>query len=91
LKYKKGFINKQKYFFSMFRPSLCKYSRIGCCWCGPFHELAEHEIGCGHLMKPGVEIMDSLAEVDGYNEGQLKLYKDIVSLLSREKVTFNGR
>ncbi|XP_076111201.1 zinc finger TRAF-type-containing protein 1-like [Mytilus galloprovincialis] len=71
------------------RPSLCKYSRIGCCWCGPFHELAEHEIGCGHLMKPGAEIMESLAEVDKYNETQLKLYKDIVSLFSCEKVTFN--
>lgn len=75
----------------MYRPSVCKYSRIGCTWFGPFHELASHEVCCAHLSRPGFEIMESLAEFDKMYKGQLKLYTDIVSLLSCEKVTFNGK
>lgn len=30
------------------RPTECKYSIIGCQWCGPLHESKEHEAQCAH-------------------------------------------
>lgn len=74
-----------------FRPSTCKFARIGCPWNGPHHELAGHENSCTHPQKSGLEIMDCLNKIDDAQSAQQLLFKDIFSLLSFEKVTFNGR
>lgn len=67
------------------------YSRIGCPWNGPHHELAGHEESCTHPQKSGLEIMESLKQIDNAQDKQQMLFKDIFNLLSFEKVTFNGR
>ncbi|XP_059176366.1 zinc finger TRAF-type-containing protein 1-like [Physella acuta] len=71
------------------RPCSCRYSRIGCHWEGPFHEVAEHESGCAHPMKTGEEVMAALEVLDAQRQEEQKLYNDIFSLLSFEKITFN--
>ncbi|KAL5021687.1 hypothetical protein ScPMuIL_000842 [Solemya velum] len=71
------------------RPSVCKYSRIGCPWRGPYHELVEHEANCSHPHKSGDEIMEALDVIDKKKKEKLNLYNSIFSLLSFEKVTFN--
>ncbi|KAH3855172.1 zinc finger TRAF-type-containing protein 1-like [Dreissena polymorpha] len=71
------------------RPSKCKFMRIGCPWNGPFHELQGHEASCTHPQKSGLEIMESLNRIDDAQAAEHKLFKDIFSLLSFEKVTFN--
>jgi len=74
-----------------FRLSTCKFSRIGCPWKGPYHELKEHEDGCLHPQKSGGEVMDALGIIDQNMSGELQLFKNIFSLLSSEKITFNGK
>nr|XP_022340793.1 cysteine and histidine-rich protein 1-like [Crassostrea virginica] len=71
------------------RHTCCKYSRIGCPWQGPFHELAGHEQSCIHPNKSGDDIMDALSLVDKQKEEELKVYSNLYNLLSHEKVTFN--
>ena len=78
-------------FFFKFRPSTCKFARIGCPWNGPQHELAGHENSCSHPQKSGLEIMDCLNKIDDAQSAQQLLFKDIFNLLSFEKVTFNGK
>ena len=75
----------------LFRPSTCKFSRIGCPWRGPYHELKIHEETCTHPKKTGLEIMDSLYKIDDEQVEREKVYRDIFSLLSFEKITFNGK
>lgn len=70
---------------------MCKYSRIGCPWRGPYHELVEHEANCSHPHKSGDEIMEALDVIDKKKKEKLNLYNSIFSLLSFEKVTFNGK
>ncbi|KAK6186113.1 hypothetical protein SNE40_008213 [Patella caerulea] len=71
------------------RPSTCKFSRIGCPWRGPFHEVWEHEQACKHPLKTGAEIMDSMKAIDMKQQEEKKIYNSIFSLLSLEKITFN--
>lgn len=72
------------------RLSTCKYARIGCPWKGPNHELREHEAGCQHPHKSGDDIMDAVACIDQRSKDETQLYSRIFSLLSCEKITFNG-
>lgn len=72
------------------RHTCCKYSRIGCPWQGPFHELASHEQSCIHPNKSGDDIMNALSLVDKQKEEELRVYSNLYCLLSYEKVTFNG-
>ena len=76
--------------FSLLRPTTCKYARIGCPWRGPFHECSGHEADCSHPQKSGLEIMESLNKMDDLQQEQQNLHKDLFTLLSFEKVTFNG-
>ena len=76
--------------YCLFRPSTCKYTRIGCPWRGPYHELKGHEDSCIHPQKTGMEIMESLYKIDNAQLERQKVYKDVFNLLSFEKVTFNG-
>ena len=78
-------------FLFPFRPSTCKYTRIGCPWRGPFHELRGHEEICTHPKKTGNEILESLDKIDSEQTEKQKVFKDIFRLLSFEKVTFNGK
>ncbi|XP_011438485.1 zinc finger TRAF-type-containing protein 1-B [Magallana gigas] len=71
------------------RHTCCKYSRIGCPWQGPFHELASHEQSCIHPNKSGDDIMNALSLVDKQKEEELRVYSNLYCLLSYEKVTFN--
>ncbi|KAK3609401.1 hypothetical protein CHS0354_011977 [Potamilus streckersoni] len=71
------------------RPCSCKYTRIGCRWRGPHHELQGHEETCVHPKKSGEEIMEALQLIQSQQEEKLKMYNDIFNLLSLEKVTFN--
>ena len=73
------------------RPTVCRFTRIGCRWKGPHQALAEHESGCVLPSKSGLEIMDALEAFDMKQAEEQKLYKTIFSLLSFEKITFNGR
>ncbi|ESP02606.1 hypothetical protein LOTGIDRAFT_138168 [Lottia gigantea] len=71
------------------RPSICKYSRIGCPWRGPYHEIWEHESSCIHPEKTGAEIMDAMKTVDAKQTEEKKSFGSIFNLLSLEKITFN--
>ena len=73
-----------------FRLVVCRFERIGCPWRGPFHELPEHQTSCTHPNKSGQEIMDSLALVDQKKAEEAKLFSDVFTFLSYEKVTFSG-
>ena len=74
----------------IFRLESCRFERIGCPWRGPFHELSEHTTACTHPNKSGHEIIDSLALVDQKKADEAKLFSDIFTFLSFEKVTFSG-
>ena len=49
-----------------------------------------HEETCNHPQKSGLEIMQSLDKIDDEQAERQKVYKDVFSLLSFEKITFNG-
>ncbi|WAR13293.1 CYR1B-like protein, partial [Mya arenaria] len=68
------------------RPATCKYKRIGCPWKGPFHDMLGHEDSCTHPQNSGLEIMDALNKIDDARSAEHKLFKDIFSLLSFEKL-----
>jgi hypothetical protein len=74
----------------IFRLVNCRFERIGCPWRGPFHELSEHKTTCTHPNKSGHDIMDSLALVDQKKADEAKLFSDVFTFLSFEKVTFSG-
>ncbi|XP_077982128.1 zinc finger TRAF-type-containing protein 1-B-like [Glandiceps talaboti] len=67
----------------------CKYQRIGCSWCGPYHELKEHEQHCCRPQKSGAEIMDALQTIDQNRAEEMKVYSNIFNLLSFEKISLN--
>lgn len=52
--------------------------------------MAEHEEGCVHPRKTGEEIIGALDIMDAKQADDEKMFKDIFSLLSFEKITFNG-
>ncbi|RUS69772.1 hypothetical protein EGW08_022468 [Elysia chlorotica] len=71
------------------RPSVCRYSRIGCPWQGPCRELAQHEETCAYPHKSAEEVMAALEVIDTRKQEEQKVYREIFSLLSFEKITFN--
>ncbi|XP_076335357.1 zinc finger TRAF-type-containing protein 1 homolog isoform X1 [Tachypleus tridentatus] len=71
------------------RLTLCCYSRIGCKWRGPFHELQNHEELCLHPHKTGKEVIEALAIIDEKNFQEKELYSCVFELLSYEKIAFN--
>ena len=52
--------------------------------------MAQHEELCVHPKKTGLEVMGAVVQQDVHAEEEKKLYSDIFSLLSYEKITFNG-
>lgn len=71
------------------RLTRCSYSRIGCQWRGPHHELEVHTAVCSHPLKTGGEVMDALELIDQQLHKEQMLYNTIFELLSFEKITFN--
>ncbi|XP_018335771.1 cysteine and histidine-rich protein 1 homolog [Agrilus planipennis] len=71
------------------RISGCKFSRIGCPWRGPVHEISEHEGHCAHPHKSGADVMEALQVIDEHNANERKVYDCIFDLLGYEKITFN--
>ncbi|KYM79591.1 Cysteine and histidine-rich protein 1 like protein [Atta colombica] len=71
------------------RISSCKYSRIGCPWRGPNHEIPEHESHCVHPHRTGADVMEALREIDARTLEERRLYDNVFDLLSYEKITFN--
>ncbi|XP_063238945.1 zinc finger TRAF-type-containing protein 1 homolog isoform X3 [Bacillus rossius redtenbacheri] len=71
------------------RITSCKFSRIGCPWRGPFHEVEAHEAACAHPHRSGAEVMGALHEIHLQCEEEKRLYDCIFELLSYEKITFN--
>ena len=69
----------------------CKYERIGCPWRGPFHERQAHESTCAHPRKSGDDIMEALQVIDTERQAEMRLFQNIFSLLSFEKIAFSGR
>jgi len=74
----------------LYRISSCKYSRIGCPWRGPNHEIPEHETHCAHPHRTGADVMEALREIDARTLEERRLYDNVFDLLSYEKITFNG-
>lgn len=74
----------------VYRLTRCHYSRIGCQWRGPHHELQVHTQVCSHPLKTGGEVMDALDLIDQKLHKEQMLYNTIFELLSFEKITFNG-
>jgi len=74
----------------LYRISSCKYSRIGCPWRGPNHEIPEHENHCAHPHRTGADVMEALREIDARTLEERRLYDNVFDLLSYEKITFNG-
>lgn len=72
------------------RPTKCCYSRIGCTWEGPYHELEPHSKQCAHPNRPAREIITFLKEKDTDHEEEQQSFNLLVNCLSLEKVCFNG-
>jgi len=80
------------YFFNQFfRNTECQFRRLGCPWCGPHHEAATHAADCPHPNRTGRELMPLLENLDKKSEVQDEIFKQLVGLLSFEKITFNGK
>ena len=73
-----------------YRPTCCRYARIGCPWRGPFHEVKGHEETCIHPKKTGDEVMNALVNMDQRQLEEKQLYSTVFSLLCLEKITFSG-
>ncbi|EFX90213.1 hypothetical protein DAPPUDRAFT_190307 [Daphnia pulex] len=71
------------------RTTMCKFSRIGCQWRGPFHEVVVHESVCVHPHRSGGELMEYLLNMDGNHQEEKKLYGTLFDLLSFEKIAFS--
>lgn len=71
------------------RLTTCKYSMIGCPWCGPHHELKSHHESCAHPHKTGAEVMESLQAIETSKDIEKRLCDNLFDLLSYEKIIFN--
>ena len=45
---------------------------------------------CGFPEKPGKEVLESILASDQKGEDRMKVYQNVLKLLSAEKTTFNG-
>ncbi|KAF4533299.1 hypothetical protein B566_EDAN004420 [Ephemera danica] len=71
------------------RMTECQFRRLGCPWRGPHHEATSHAAECPHPERSGRELLPALAALDTRAEEQEAQLKQLVSLLSFEKITFN--
>lgn len=74
----------------MSRLTRCKYYQIGCSWQGPHHGLEEHEEGCGYPKKTGSEVLEAIQQKEAGRDEDTKVLRNVVKLLSYEKINFNG-
>ena len=72
------------------RITQCQYYRIGCSWQGPQHELEKHEEGCSYPSKTGSEVLDAIQRREVSREEDTKVLRNVIKLLSYEKINFNG-
>lgn len=70
------------------RPVHCKYNSIGCQWIGPFKMQHVHESACAFPKKSGIELLDPVHSICEQKEKDIKVYRQILDLLSVERVTF---
>ena len=69
----------------------CDFARIGCPWLGPFHERTAHHAACSYPRSSGQDVMSALQVQDEKRESEMKLFQNIFSLLSFEKIAFSGK
>lgn len=68
----------------------CRYCVLGCSYRGAARAAAAHEAICAHPRRPAAELMSMLARRQKEHEHSLAHYRDLMDLLSYEKITFNG-
>lgn len=73
----------------MLRLVNCEYDALGCSWQGPFHEMALHEKECSAPSKKGEEVLEVVKQKESKHKEEVKNYRNILGLLSYEKITFN--
>ncbi|XP_041453949.1 cysteine and histidine-rich protein 1-like [Lytechinus variegatus] len=71
------------------RVTKCKYYQIGCSWQGPHHGLEGHEEGCVYPNKTGSEVLEAIQQKESGRDEDTKVLRNVVKLLSYEKITFN--
>ncbi|CAF4788815.1 unnamed protein product [Pieris macdunnoughi] len=67
----------------------CLYERIGCGWRGPAHEASAHEAVCERPQRSAGDVLPALEEREARAADHTRVYTQIFSLLSLEKITFN--
>ncbi|XP_065337314.1 zinc finger TRAF-type-containing protein 1 homolog [Cloeon dipterum] len=67
----------------------CQFKRLGCPWCGPHHEAKSHAEECPHPNRSGRELLPLLESLDCKSDAQDAIFRQLVNLLSFEKITFN--
>lgn len=72
------------------RKTECQFRRLGCPWRGPHHEASIHAAECPHPNRSGRELLPLLENLDKKSDAQEEIFKQLVGLLSFEKITFNG-
>ncbi|XP_032519598.1 zinc finger TRAF-type-containing protein 1 homolog isoform X3 [Danaus plexippus] len=71
------------------RMTSCRYCVLGCSYRGAARAAAAHEAICAHPRRPAAELMSMLARRQKEHEHSLAHYRDLMDLLSYEKITFN--
>ncbi|CAG9563698.1 unnamed protein product [Danaus chrysippus] len=71
------------------RMTSCRYCVLGCSYRGAAKAAAAHEAICAHPRRPAAELMSMLARRQKEHEHNLAHYRDLMDLLSYEKITFN--
>jgi hypothetical protein len=87
-------IDKHERYECTERPVKCVYSRIGCSWEGPYHELDNHADQCykiTHPHKNNSEIMQCLKDREILLESDKSSLLSVINVYSFEKVCFNGK
>ncbi|XP_065213890.1 zinc finger TRAF-type-containing protein 1 homolog isoform X2 [Planococcus citri] len=87
--YPRNLISRHEQSLCNERITICRYSRIGCPWRGPFHEHAEHEKVCQFPCTTGAQILEVLDVIDKKNQEEKCLYDSIFDLLSYEHIVLN--
>ncbi len=76
------------------RPTLCIYSRIGCAWEGPYHELEHHIQNCykiTHPTKQSDDVIQNIQDKEVQFEVEKQTLLSVINVFSFEKVCFNGQ
>ncbi|XP_039268229.1 zinc finger TRAF-type-containing protein 1-A-like [Styela clava] len=67
----------------------CRFETFGCSWSGPYHESTNHESTCVHPKKSGTELLECLDNREEKHKKQLSVFRQSVSLLSCEQISFS--